>query len=314
MPDIENGVLELEVVGLRRESDCVLSIELADSERRRLPPWNPGAHIDLGLPEQVRQYSLIGDPTHHDRYRLAVLREPLSAGGSHYVHDELRPGELVEVGGPRNHFPLVHADRYILLAGGIGVTPLLSMAAALEKEGKGWQLHYGGRSRRSMAFLSDLARYGDKVQIRPFDEDGDLDLDTILGEPADDVAIYCCGPSGLLEAVERKCAGWPRGALHIERFSARVLDDDEELRPFDLILDRSSVRIPVPLNTSALDALEAAGVDVPNACRSGVCGSCEIRVLAGEPQHRDSLTTPDSTDVFMPCVSRAHSNELRVDL
>jgi ferredoxin-NADP reductase len=245
---------------------------------------------------------------------VAVLREPLSTGGSQYVHDKLRPGETVEVGGPRNHFPLVDANRYILLAGGIGITPLLSMAARLDEKGKDWRLHYGGRSRRSMAFVSNLRRYGDRVKIQPFDERGHLDLDTILGEPGDDVAIYCCGPVGLLEAVEQKCAAWPPGALHVERFSARILDDEGELHPFDLILDRSDVRIRVPVNVTALDALEAAAVDVPNACRSGVCGSCEIRLLEGQPHHRDSLTEPGRTDVFMPCVSRAHTDELRVDL
>jgi ferredoxin-NADP reductase len=311
---VENGVLELEVVGLRRESDCVLSIELADYLRRRLPPWEPGAHIDLGLPEHVRQYSLIGDPARHDSYHVAVLRERKSTGGSQYVHDKLRPGEAVEVGGPRNHFSLVNAGRYILIAGGIGITPLLSMAAHLDEKGQDWQLHYGGRSRRSMAFLSELRRYGERVQIQPFEERGHLDLDRILGEPAGDVAIYCCGPSGLLEAVEQKCTAWPPGALHVERFSARILDDEDELRPFDLILDRSGLRIPVPPNVTALDALEASAVDVPNACRSGVCGSCEIRVLEGQPHHRDSLTEPGRTDMFMPCVSRARSRELRVDL
>jgi ferredoxin-NADP reductase len=313
MLDMENGVLELQVVGLRRESDCVLSIELADSERRRLPSWEPGAHIDLGLPEHLRQYSLIGDPARHDSYHLAVLREHISTGGSQYVHEKLRPGEAVEVGGPRNHFPLVDAGRYILIAGGIGITPLMSMAAQLDEKGQDWQLHYGGRSRRSMAFLSELRRYGERVQIQPFEERGHLDLDTILGEPAGDVAIYCCGPSGLLEAVEQKCTAWPAGALHVERFSARTLDD-EELRSFDLILERSGLRIPVPANVTALDALEESAVDVPNACRSGVCGSCEIRVLEGQPHHRYSLTEPGRTDMFMPCVSRARSRELRVDL
>jgi ferredoxin-NADP reductase len=311
---VENGVLELEVVGLRRESDCVLSIELADYLRRRLPPWEPGAHVDLGLPEHVRQYSLIGAPARHDSYHVAVLRERKSTGGSQYVHDKLRPGEAVEVGGPRNHFPLVDAGRYILIAGGIGITPLLSMAAHLDEKGEDWQLYYGGRSRRSMAFVPELRRYGERVRALPFEECGHLDLDTVLGEPADDVAIYCCGPAGLLEAVEQKCAAWPPGALHVERFSARILDDEEELRPFDLILDRSGRRIPVPANMTALDALEASVVDVPNACRSGVCGSCEIRVLEGQPHHRDSLTEPRRTDMFMPCVSRVRSRELRVDL
>ena len=181
MTDHEDGVLELEVIGLRRESDCVLAVELADPERRRLPAWEPGAHIDLGLPEQVRQYSLIGDPADQYRYRIAVLRERASTGGSEYVHEVLRPGELVEIGGPRNHFPLVESSRYVLVAGGVGITPLLAMIAQLQGHGRDWRLVYGGRSRRSMAFLPELAGYGDRVEVRPFDEVGHLDLNAALG-------------------------------------------------------------------------------------------------------------------------------------
>lgn len=314
MPDSEAGVLELEIVALRRESDCVLSVELADPERRLLPAWEPGAHIDLGLPDHVRQYSLVGDPAQRHCYRIAVLREPASSGGSAYVHETLRPGELVEVGGPRNNFPLVEADRYLFIAGGIGITPLLPMIDRLREEGRDWRLLYGGRSRRSMAFLSELAAHGEKVELRPFDEFGHLDLDAALGEPTDGTAVYCCGPEGLIAAVEQRCAAWPAGALHVERFSARPRDDEDDLQAFELVLGRSDRRLAVPADRSALDVLDAAGVILPNACRDGVCGSCETRVLAGLPLHRDSLTEPDRTDVFLPCVSRARTAELVLDL
>jgi ferredoxin-NADP reductase len=310
----EIGVLELEVTALRRESDSVLSVELADPLRRLLPEWGPGAHVDLGLPDHVRQYSLIGDPAQRRSYRIAVLREVTSAGGSRYVHDVLRPGDLVEIGGPRNHFPLVDADRYLLVAGGIGVTPLLPMVERLAREGRDWRLLYGGRSRRSMAFLPELARHGERVEVRPFDELGNLDLDAALGEPAPGVAVYCCGPEGLLAAVEKRCAAWPAGTLHVERFSARPRTDEADLRAFELVLGRSGRRLPVPADCSALDVLDAAGVALPNACRDGVCGSCLTKVLAGVPLHRDSLTEPDRTDVVLPCVSRARTAELVLDL
>jgi ferredoxin-NADP reductase len=314
MNDHEDGVLELEVTALRRESDCVLSVELADPARRLLPAWEPGAHIDLGLPEHVRQYSLIGDPGQRRAYRIAVLREEASAGGSRYVHDVLRPGELVEVGGPRNNFPLVEADRYVLVAGGVGITPLLPMIDRMQGEGRDWRLTYGGRSRRSMAFLPELTGHGERVDVRPFDEHGHLDLQAALGAPAAGTAIYCCGPEGLIAAVEQRCADWPEGSLHVERFSARPRGDEADLRAFELVLGRSGRRLEVPAGCSALDVLDAAGVAVPNACRDGVCGSCETPVLAGRPLHRDSLTEPGRTDVVMPCVSRAQTPELVLDL
>lgn len=314
MFDSDTGVLELEVIALRRESDCVLSVELADPEKRALPAWRPGAHIDLGLPDHVRQYSLVGDPEDRRSYRIAVLQEPESSGGSLYVHTELRPGELVEIGGPRNNFPLVESDRYLMIAGGVGITPLLPMIRDLQARNKEWRLLYGGRSRRSMAYLAELSRYGDYADVRPFDEFGNLDLDAELGGQSDITAVYCCGPEGLITAVEERCTAWPAGAVHVERFSARPRDDEDDLRAFELVLDRSGQRVTVPANCSALDALYDAGVAVPNACQDGVCGSCQTRVLAGRPLHRDSLTDPDSTDIIYPCVSRAQSAELVLDL
>ncbi len=234
MIDGDTGVLELEVVALRRESDCVLGVELADPENRALPAWEPGAHIDLGLPDHVRQYSLVGSPEDRYRYRIAVLLEPASSGGSRYVHTVLRPGDLVEIGGvPRNNFPLVEASDYLMIAGGVGITPLLPMIRRLHAEGRNWRLIYGGRSRRSMAYLAELDGYGDRVEVRPFDESGHPDLDAALGEPADGSAVYCCGPEGLIAAVEDRCSAWPAGTLHVERFSASPRDDEDDLQAFD---------------------------------------------------------------------------------
>jgi ferredoxin-NADP reductase len=297
------------VVELRRESDRVVSVLLADPLRRLLPAWEPGAHIDLGLPEHVRQYSLCGDPADRRSYRVAVLREQVSRGGSAYVHELLRPGELVEVGGPRNNFPLVPAAEYVFVAGGIGITPLLAMLPAA---GERWRLVYGGSTRRSMAFLDRLE--GDpRVQVRLQDVHGLLDLPAALGEPREGVAVYCCGPEPLIAAVERACADWPAGTLHVERFVAAPTSTATDVA-FDVVAARSDVRLTVPPGESALDVLEAAGLGPANACREGICGSCRTRVLAGVPEHRDALTDRDATDSVMPCVSRARTPELVLDL
>jgi ferredoxin-NADP reductase len=310
------GVLELEVVELRVESAGVLSVVLADPERRLLPEWGPGAHVDLGLPDHVRQYSLCGDVADRQHYRIAVLKEELSTGGSRYVHEVLRPGELVEIGGPRNHFALVEAEEYVFVAGGIGITPLLPMIRAVAASDRPWRLAYGGRRRASMAFLDELAGYGDRVSVWAADEVGLIDLAAVVGPPQDGVAVYSCGPEPLLVAVEAQCAQWPKGALHLERFKAKPRADVDPAteRSFDLVLERSRLRIPVPADRTVLDVLDDAGVDVPNACRDGVCGSCEVRVLAGIPDHRDSVLQPDDTGSIMLCVSRARSSELVLDL
>lgn len=302
-------VLELEVVQMRTEADGVLSLVLADPERRLLPSWEPGAHIDLWLPEQVRQYSLCGDPADRREYRISVLHASESRGGSAFIHRVLRPGDRVDVGGPRNHFPLVDADEYVFIAGGIGITPILAM---LPLAGENWRLTYGGRTRRSMAFVDALG-VDPRVQICPQDEVGLLDLAAALGQPREGVAVYCCGPAPLLSAVEAACADWPTGTLHVEHFTGRDIDTSEDVA-FDIIGNRSGIQVTVPVGESALDVLADAGVSLPFACRDGVCGSCETRVLEGLPDHRDALTDPTDPSSMMPCVSRALTPQLVLDL
>ncbi|MHC1559635.1 PDR/VanB family oxidoreductase [Actinomycetospora sp. C-140] len=326
---MDDAVMDLEVVGLRREADGVLSVELRDHRDRLLPSWAPGAHIDLAVGEHVRQYSLCGDPADRRRYRVAVLREPDSRGGSAHVHERLRPGDEVEVGGPRNHFPLADAERHVLVAGGIGITPVMTMAAALAARGADWRLVYLGRSRRSMAFLDDLATldrgtkrsgaaapeaHAARVTVHADDVDGVPDLARLLEDLDAGTAVAVCGPAGLIAAVEAHCAGNDLPAPRAERFAAAARDDDEELTPFDVVVASTGRRIAVPAGRSALEALDDAGHALPNACRDGVCGSCLVGVVAGEPHHRDALTEPDRTDVMAPCVSRARSAELVLDL
>ena len=312
---MDDTVMDLEVVGLRREAGGVLSVELRDPADRVLPAWEPGAHVDLGVGEHVRQYSLCGDPADRRCYRVAVLREPDSRGGSRHVHERLRPGDEVEVGGPRNHFPLADAARHVLVAGGIGITPVMAMAAELCARGTEWQLVYLGRSRRTMAFLDELAAlHGDRVTVHADDVDGAPDLGRLLKDADADTALAVCGPAGLIAAVERHCDERDLPAPRAERFAAAERDGDEVLEPFDVVVASSGRRIAVPPDRSALEVLDAAGIGLPNACRDGVCGSCLVGVVAGEPWHRDALTEPDRTDVVAPCVSRARGAELVLDL
>ncbi|MEJ2864023.1 PDR/VanB family oxidoreductase [Actinomycetospora flava] len=312
---MDDTVMDLEVVGLRREADGVLSVELRDHADRVLPAWEPGAHVDLAVGEHVRQYSLCGDPAQRRRYRVAVLHEPASRGGSRHVHERLRPGDEVEVGGPRNHFPLAEAARHVLVAGGIGITPVMTMAAELETRGADWQLVYLGRSRRSMAFLDDLTALDpERLTVHADDVDGAPDLARLLKDADEDTAVAVCGPGGLIAAVEAHCAGRGLPAPRAERFAAAARDHDEVLEPFDVVVASTGARFGVPADRSALEVLDAAGIGLPNACRDGVCGSCLVGVVAGEPWHRDALTEAGRTDVMAPCVSRARSTELVLDL
>lgn len=313
---MDDTVMDLEVVGLRREADGILSVELRDHADRLLPSWEPGAHIDLAVGEHVRQYSLCGDPTQRRRYRVAVLREPVSRGGSAHVHERLRPGDEVEVGGPRNHFGLVDAPRHLLVAGGIGITPVLTMAAGLAARGADWRLIYLGRSLAGMAFLDDLAALdagSGRLTVHADDVDGPPDLPRLLEGLDAGAALAVCGPAGLIAAVEAHCAVRGLPAPRVERFAAAERDD-EALVPFDVVVASTGQRVTVPADRSALEVLDEAGLRLANACRDGVCGSCLVGVVAGEPWHRDALTDPSRADVLAPCVSRARGAELVLDL
>lgn len=317
--DHDEQVLDLRVRRMTWEADGVLSLELQSPDGGDLPPWSPGAHLDLQLPGVItRQYSLCGDPDDRTRWRIGVLREPQSRGGSQAVHESVRPGDVVTVVGPRNNFQLVDAPSYVFIAGGIGITPILPMVAAAEAAGASWSLLYGGRTSASMAFVDELDGYRDRVSIRPQDSHGLLDLASVLRTPQEDTAVYCCGPEPLIEAVEEACGTWAKGALHVERFAARpraAADPDEE-QPFELVLCRSGLTMTVQPGQSVLQAMEAKGVDHPNSCREGICGTCETAVLAGVPEHRDSLLDDDekaANDTMMVCVGRALSETLELD-
>ncbi|MEU6375400.1 PDR/VanB family oxidoreductase [Streptomyces sp. NPDC046909] len=294
----------------------VVSLTLRHPHDELLPDWQPGAHIELLLDDElVRTYSLCGDPADRTAWRIAVLRTADSRGGSQYVHDKLHPGVRLDVRGPRNNFPLRPARRYLFVAGGIGITPLLPMTAAAEAAGAQWRLLYGGRSRPSMAFADQLAAYGSRVLVRPQDEHGLLDLDAFLGEPDEDTLVYCCGPEPLLAAVEQRCRVWRADALQVERFRAQ---ESQAPRPaFEVVCAGSGITVQVPPEHSVLSAVRAAGIDAPFSCAEGICGTCETEVLEGEPDHRDSVLSAEEQEAgetMMICVSRARGPRLVLDL
>lgn len=300
-------------------AEGVAALVMAAADGAELPAWEPGAHVDLLLGNGLtRQYSLCGDPADRRTYRVGVLREDAGGGGSRYVHDELRAGATVPVRAPRNHFRLESARHYVFVAGGIGITPILTMIAAVEAVGADWTLLYGGRKRASMAFLDELERHGDRVTVWPQDTHGLLDLDALLGEPRPDTLVYACGPGPLLDAVEARCAGWPQGALHIERFAAAPLSAPVRDAPFEIELARTGRVLTVPVDRSIVEVVESGtGLNILTSCSEGTCGTCETGVLEGTPDHRDVLLTPverAACDRMMICVSRSCSARLVLDL
>lgn len=311
-------VVTLRVAEKQVRAEGVVALTLVHPDGARLPDWAPGAHLDLVLPNGLtRQYSLSGDRWDAQSYRIGVLREPAGRGGSAFVHDRLAVGDLVGVSAPRNNFPLVPAPRYRFVAGGIGITPILPMIHQADLLGADWRLLYGGRTRASMAFRDELAGYGERVRLHPQDERGLLPLAEFVGDPAPDVRIYCCGPGPLLDAITAACAGWPRHALRTERFVAAAQGAPALDGPFRVELARTGTTVTVPPQLSVLDAVRAAGVELLSSCRQGTCGTCETGVLAGQPDHRDSLLDEDDRaagDCMYPCVSRSRTDHLVLDL
>lgn len=281
------------------------------------PPWSPGAHIDVSPDGGIeRQYSLCGDVEDRRRWEVAVLRADPGRGGSAWIHDKLAVGDQLSVRGPRNHFAFEPARTYAFIAGGIGITPLLPMIRAAESAGAGWRLAYGGRRRSSMAFLGDLAKYGERVAVHPQDEAGLLDLPAVLGEVVPGRLVYCCGPEPLLAAAEEVLADRAGEELHLERFSPR---DPVDLGgdAFEVEIASTGRRVRVGEGESIIDALARVGVPVGFSCREGTCGTCETRVLSGVPDHRDSVLSPGeraANDCMMICVGRCRSGPLLLDL
>ena len=278
-----------------------------------LPAWEPGSHVDV-LPDggEVRQYSLCGSLGDRARYRVAVLRVDDGRGGSVRIHDKLAAGDELDLRGPRNHFRLEPASSYLFIAGGIGITPILPMVATVAASGSDWGLVYGGRSRRSMAFLGDLEAHGDRIDLWPQDERGLLDLPAILGEPMPGRRVYCCGPEPLLAAVEQEMRTRPGESLHTERFAPK---EPVETRgdAFEVEVASTGGSGRGGEDESIIDALADVGIEVDFSCREGTCGTCETGVLGGVPEHRDSVLGDDeraANDCMMICVGRCRTGPL----
>lgn len=319
-----NPKLVLKLVKKTVEADAICSFELVDPKGKSLPPFSAGAHIDVSVGDGlVRQYSLCNDPKETHRYVIGVLRHAASRGGSRAMHDELKVGDLLEVSAPKNHFPLDDSrQRYLLLAGGIGVTPILCMAERLAEVGADFTLHYCTRSVERTAFSDRIKRSSFARRVSFHYSDGPaeqlLDIPALLDRPAPDTHLYLCGPSAFMDLVMATAQqkGWPEAQLHREYFSAELYSSENDVA-FDVKLARSGKIIHVAREKTVTAALAEAGIDIATSCAQGVCGTCLTRVLEGEVEHRDRFLTAQEragNGLFTPCCSRARSPLLVLDL
>ena len=318
------STLSVRVARKSYETADICTFELVSADGKPLPPFSAGSHVDVSLPDGLtRQYSLCNDPKESHRYLIGVLRDPASRGGSQAMHDSVQEGQVLQISMPKNHFPLAHdAKRSLLLAGGIGVTPILCMAERLAIMGADFDMHYCTRSRERTAFYGRIASSGyvNKVQFH-FDDgvpEQKLDIAKILATPQSGVHLYVCGPKGFMDAVlgTARQQGWPESQLHYEFFSAEVVKLETDAS-FEVKLASSGRLITVLKDQTVVQALWDAGVDVQTSCEQGVCGTCLTRVLEGVPDHKDMYLTPEeqaANDQFLPCCSRARTPVLVLDL
>jgi len=313
--------LRLRIASIRYEADSVRSFELVAEDGSPLPPAEAGAHIDLALPGGLsRSYSIINATGPDDRYLIAVNREAESRGGSAHLCDVARVGDLLDVMPPLNTFRLAEdAGETLLLAGGIGITPILSMVRRLEALGRRWRLVYAARSRAAAAFLPEIAALAAAnpggVTLHFDDEAGrHLDAAAAVGGASPQAHVYCCGPAPMIAAFRSATAGRHPDHVHVEHFAGT---DGRPSGEFTVTLKRSGRTIVVPAGRTIMEVLQEAGIRVAYSCRSGVCGTCETRVLEGIPDHKDNVLSPReqaSGKVIMICCSGAKSDRLVLDL
>ncbi|QGS32394.1 PDR/VanB family oxidoreductase [Cupriavidus metallidurans] len=317
--------LELRLSERRKEADGILSFELVHPDGEQLPAFDAGAHILVDIvPGVSRAYSLCNDPAERHRYVIAVLRTEDSRGGSVGMHQAIEPGQLVRVSAPRNEFELVQsAGRSLLFAGGIGITPLLSMAETLANADREFELHYCTRDAAKTAFTSRIeTRFSKQARIYHdlASKEQPFDARKVLKQGGSDDHVYACGPSGFIEHILSTAAelGWEKRQLHREFFGSPTTQNDGSAETaFDLILASSGKKVHVPCGVSAATALLEAGISLSMSCEQGICGTCVTTVLNGMPDHRDHYLTDDDrsrNDCFMPCCSRSLTAELLVDL
>lgn len=321
---MSTSTLTVRVARKAVEAQDICTFELVDVQARALPAFSAGSHIDVHLPNGLtRQYSLCNDPAETHRYLIGVLRDAASRGGSAAMHDSVSEGQVLAISAPKNHFALAHEARHsLLLAGGIGITPILCMAERLSMAGAPFEMHYCARSRSRAAFVERISRSPFAGLVRLHLDDGPpqqkLDIAALLATPQDGVHVYVCGPQGFMDAVlgtARACA-WPEARLHYEFFGSAVERRADDAG-FRVRLASSGRVVEVPADKTVVQALAEAGVVVQTACEQGVCGTCLTRVLDGVPDHRDAYLTPEeqgANDQFTPCCSRSHSPVLTLDL
>ncbi|WP_431236225.1 PDR/VanB family oxidoreductase (plasmid) [Mycolicibacterium psychrotolerans] len=315
--DLELVVKRVDLVAKR-----VVRLTLARDDGADLPIWEPGAHIDLHFVcrgvDYVRQYSLCGNTTDRHQWEVAVLLVPDGRGGSIYVHEEVSEGDRIGASLPRNNFPLISAQHYLFIAGGIGITPLLPMIAAVAGTGADWRLTYCGRSVDTMAFTERVCAFGaDRVSFWANDTHGVADLASIIAQSNPNTVVYSCGPESMLRTVEESCASLPARRLRTERFARRAVDLVQTGDTFEVEFALSGVRVTVPADRTILDVAAEAGIDIDVSCQEGVCGSCEMRVISGTPDHRDEVLSAQERAAgrtMMVCVSRSRSARLVLDL
>lgn len=311
------------VMERRDVAEDTVALALRRADGLDFPEWGPGAHVDLilgtdGTGEPLsRQYSLWGDPGDRSVWRIAVLKDPKSRGGSVRVHETLSEGVRLSVRGPRNHFPLESAGEYVFFAGGIGITPILPMVRAAAASGQPWKLYFMARSKARLALLDEIALLPQGQVVLHCDEEaGLIDLASLTGELDKEVHVYACGPGPLLDALANlsEQAPW---TFHCERFAATVTTSASEEHPFDVVMSRSGRTVHVPVGVSCLKVLRDHGAEVDWSCGEGVCGTCETEVVEGIPDHRDAVLTPkerEANETMMPCVSRAKSARIVLNI
>jgi tetrachlorobenzoquinone reductase len=319
-----NAIIEIDLRlhSIRYEAREIISLEWRPTNKRPLPSFSAGAHIEFLLGGTLKRcYSLINPGDLADRYIIAVKRDSSSRGGSRFVHEQLRVGDLIRATTPRNHFRLdENAPHSALFAGGIGITPIWAMIQELDRLGRSWELHYGARTEEDAAFLQDalsVERNGRGKVHCYFDRSTPLALTEAVGQIPLDAHVYCCGPAPMLDLFLEACVSRDQATVHVERFTTASMPSLPSSGGCTVTLARSDRTIAVAPTQTILDALLEAGIDAPHSCKEGVCGSCEVRVIDGVPDHRDSvlsLSEKKSNQSMMICCSRSRSDALVLDL
>jgi ferredoxin-NADP reductase len=317
LPRPGEETMQVRVRALVWEAPGVLSLHLASLDGSPLPPFEPGAHIDVKLPDgTLRQYSLCGDPNDLTHYRLGI-RAVTGGQSSGFVHRRLRPGDVVTVSAPRNNFPLVTARHYIFVAGGIGVTPFIPMMRAVRAAKGSFTLLYCNKRNEDAPFLAEIKKLGGELSLHATEAGTRLDVAQRFAAVEKDAVVYCCGPEKLMLAVEEATSGWPEGSVHFEWFAPRSRPEGEVSDSFEVVCQASGRTLIVPADKSILEVLGENGIEVPRSCEQGICGTCEVRVVSGEVDHRDSILSSAeraANQTMMICVSRCRGARLVLDV